>query len=144
MMLIMHLCQMDKAPIVRTGCVQMDADSEFMQQAIELATENVTSGRGGPFGAVIVKDGKVIATGANQVTATQRSDGACGGDGDPQCVRGAGDVSAGWLRDVYQLRALPDVPGGDLLGAVPDDLLRHATRRMRRRPASTMRFCMRR
>jgi guanine deaminase len=41
---------------------------EFMRQAIELATENVTSGRGGPFGAVIVKDGKVIATGANQVT----------------------------------------------------------------------------
>jgi tRNA(Arg) A34 adenosine deaminase TadA len=41
---------------------------EFMMQAIRLATENVTSGRGGPFGAVIVKDGKVIATGANQVT----------------------------------------------------------------------------
>ena len=41
-----------------------------MEQAIQLATENVTSGRGGPFGAVIVKDGKVIATGANQVTAT--------------------------------------------------------------------------
>ncbi len=41
-----------------------------MQQAIALATENVRSGRGGPFGAVVVKDGKVIATGANQVTAT--------------------------------------------------------------------------
>ena len=41
-----------------------------MQQAIDIATENVTSGRGGPFGAVIVKDGKVLATGANQVTAT--------------------------------------------------------------------------
>lgn len=45
-------------------------NQEFMQQAIALAVENVTSGRGGPFGAVIVKDGKVIATGANQVTAT--------------------------------------------------------------------------
>ena len=44
-------------------------NSEFMLQAIELATENVTSGRGGPFGAVVVKDGKVIATGANQVTS---------------------------------------------------------------------------
>jgi tRNA(Arg) A34 adenosine deaminase TadA len=43
---------------------------EFMRQAIALAVGNVTSGRGGPFGAVIVKDGKVIATGANQVTAT--------------------------------------------------------------------------
>jgi len=46
----------------------MQGNSEFMLQAIRLATENVTSGRGGPFGAVIVKDGKVIATGANQVT----------------------------------------------------------------------------
>ncbi len=41
-----------------------------MQQAIALATENVVSGRGGPFGAVVVKDGKVIAVGANQVTAS--------------------------------------------------------------------------
>lgn len=41
---------------------------EFMHQAITLATENVTSGRGGPFGAVIVKDGEVLATGVNQVT----------------------------------------------------------------------------
>jgi len=41
-----------------------------MRQAIALATENVTSGRGGPFGAVVVREGKVIATGVNQVTAT--------------------------------------------------------------------------
>lgn len=42
-----------------------------MRQAITLATANVTSGRGGPFGAVVVCDGKVIATGVNQVTATK-------------------------------------------------------------------------
>jgi guanine deaminase len=48
----------------------MQANPEFMKQAIQLATENVVSGRGGPFGAVVVKDGVVIATGANQVTAT--------------------------------------------------------------------------
>lgn len=41
-----------------------------MQQAIQLATENVRRGRGGPFGAVVVKEGRVIATGANQVTST--------------------------------------------------------------------------
>ena len=41
-----------------------------MRQAIALATENVTSGRGGPFGAVVVRDNTVIATGVNQVTAT--------------------------------------------------------------------------
>ena len=48
----------------------MQQDNDFMAQAIALATENVTSGRGGPFGAVIVKDGGVIATGANCVAAT--------------------------------------------------------------------------
>jgi guanine deaminase len=41
-----------------------------MQQAIALATENVNSGRGGPFGAVIVRDGRVIATGVNLVTSS--------------------------------------------------------------------------
>ena len=41
---------------------------EFMLQAIALATGNVVSGRGGPFGAVIVKDGEVVATGVNSVT----------------------------------------------------------------------------
>ena len=39
-----------------------------MRQAIALAVENVKSG-GGPFGAVIVKDGKVVATGVNRVTS---------------------------------------------------------------------------
>src|SRR5579864_705528 len=43
--------------------------NEFIQKAIALAVENVNSGRGGPFGAVVVKDGKIIATGANQVTS---------------------------------------------------------------------------
>jgi guanine deaminase len=42
----------------------------FMLRAIELSVENVRSGRGGPFGAVIVKDGSIVAEGANQVTAT--------------------------------------------------------------------------
>lgn len=50
--------------------LSMPGSPEFMQQAIQLATENVVHGRGGPFGAVVVRDGKVIATGANQVTAT--------------------------------------------------------------------------
>ena len=39
-----------------------------MEQAIALATENVTSGAGGPFGAVIVRTGQVVATGVNLVT----------------------------------------------------------------------------
>jgi tRNA(Arg) A34 adenosine deaminase TadA len=48
----------------------MQGNPIFMEKAIALATENVTSGRGGPFGAVIVRDGKIVATGVNQVTAT--------------------------------------------------------------------------
>jgi guanine deaminase len=48
----------------------MQGNPVFMEKAIALATENVTSGRGGPFGAVIVRDGNIVATGANLVTAT--------------------------------------------------------------------------
>jgi guanine deaminase len=40
----------------------------FMARAIQLSIENVRSGRGGPFGAVVVKDGKIIAEGVNCVT----------------------------------------------------------------------------
>ncbi len=42
----------------------------FMQRAIELALENVRGGRGGPFAAVVVRDGEIIAEGANSVTST--------------------------------------------------------------------------
>jgi len=45
-------------------------DKAFMARAIQLSLENVRSGRGGPFGAVVVKDGKGVAEAANQVTAT--------------------------------------------------------------------------
>lgn len=40
---------------------------ELMRTAIELSIENVKNG-GGPFGAVIARDGKIIATGVNRVT----------------------------------------------------------------------------
>ena len=42
---------------------------EFLRHAIALATENVTTGHGGPFGAVVVLDGKIVGEGVNQVTA---------------------------------------------------------------------------
>ena len=41
--------------------------NKFMERAIELSTESVNTG-GGPFGSVIVKDDKIIAEGANEVT----------------------------------------------------------------------------
>ena len=44
--------------------------ADFMRRAIALALDNVRSGRGGPFAAVIVKDGRIVAEGANRVTAT--------------------------------------------------------------------------
>lgn len=43
--------------------------SDFMRQAIALALENIRNG-GGPFAAIVVKNGTVVATGANRVTAT--------------------------------------------------------------------------
>lgn len=46
-----------------------EEDARFMQVAIDLSVENVNEG-GGPFGAVVVKDGVILATGVNQVTAT--------------------------------------------------------------------------
>ena len=44
--------------------------NKYMQLAIDLAKENVKKGFGGPFGAVIVKNGEVIAQAANSVTST--------------------------------------------------------------------------
>lgn len=42
---------------------------DFMRKAIELSLKNIENG-GGPFGAVIVKDGEIIATGVNRVTVS--------------------------------------------------------------------------
>jgi guanine deaminase len=43
------------------------ADAHFLDRAVELATENVAEG-GGPFGAVLVRGGELLATGQNRVT----------------------------------------------------------------------------
>ena len=45
-------------------------DIEFMKEAIRLSIANVTEGKGGPFAAVVVKNGKIIARGVNSVTST--------------------------------------------------------------------------
>jgi len=44
--------------------------ADFMRRAITLALENVRTGRGGPFAAIIIKDGVVVSEGVNCVTAT--------------------------------------------------------------------------
>jgi guanine deaminase len=45
-------------------------NKSFMARAIQLSVENVRQGAGGPFGAVIVKEGSIVAEGMNCVTAT--------------------------------------------------------------------------
>lgn len=44
---------------------------DFMARAIELSREGMLAGDGGPFGAVIVRDGEILAEGHNMVVATQ-------------------------------------------------------------------------
>ncbi|MBG6056231.1 guanine deaminase [Salinibacterium sp. CAN_S4] len=44
------------------------SDAQWLERTIELATSNVGSG-GGPFGALIVRDGELVAEGQNRVTA---------------------------------------------------------------------------
>ena len=43
---------------------------EFMQQAMAIALENVRSGRGGPFAALVVRAGEILGRGTNLVTST--------------------------------------------------------------------------
>jgi guanine deaminase len=48
----------------------MKPKEEFMREAIRLSIGNVETGNGGPFGAVVVKNGQIIARGANEVTSS--------------------------------------------------------------------------
>ena len=41
----------------------------FMEKAVELSLENMRAGKGGPFGAIIVRQGTIVGTGANHVTS---------------------------------------------------------------------------
>ncbi len=47
-----------------------DKHVQYILKAIEMAAKNAGSGVGGPFGAIIVKDGEVIGKGVNRVTST--------------------------------------------------------------------------
>lgn len=47
----------------------MGEKNDFMREAIRLSVENIDD-CGGPFGAVIVKDGKIVSRGVNRVTAS--------------------------------------------------------------------------
>ena len=47
-----------------------EQDEFFMRRAIELAQKGIETNAGGPFGAVIVKNGEIVGEGWNQVTST--------------------------------------------------------------------------
>jgi tRNA(Arg) A34 adenosine deaminase TadA len=46
------------------------ANPEFMRRAIALATQNADTGGGGPFAAVVVRQGQIVGEGVNTVTTT--------------------------------------------------------------------------
>ncbi|NOT85690.1 MAG: nucleoside deaminase [Methylococcaceae bacterium] len=48
----------------------MQQHQDYLQQTIQLAADNVNTGRGGPYGAIIVQNKQIIAACANQVTST--------------------------------------------------------------------------
>lgn len=45
-------------------------NTEFMREAVRLAIENIGTGKGGPFAALVVRDGRIIACGVNRVTSS--------------------------------------------------------------------------
>lgn len=48
----------------------MNDDARFLARAVALSREHMEAGAGGPFGAVIVRDGRILAEGWNEVTST--------------------------------------------------------------------------
>jgi tRNA(Arg) A34 adenosine deaminase TadA len=52
-----------------TSAMPSPANPDLLRRAIALATENVLRNAGGPFGAVIVRDGRIVGEGVNTVTA---------------------------------------------------------------------------
>lgn len=45
-------------------------DDDFLREAIRLARDGMNTGKGGPFGAVVVKNGQIVGRGINLVTST--------------------------------------------------------------------------
>ena len=73
--------------------------NKYMKVAIEEAQKGIRSGHGGPFGAVVVKDGKIIGQGHNMVVKNN----------DPTCH---GEVSA--IRDACKNLSSFDLKGAEI------------------------------
>ena len=48
----------------------MSDHKKFMKEAIKLASQNANDNQGGPFGAIVVKDGEIVGRGVNKVTSS--------------------------------------------------------------------------
>lgn len=77
----------------------MQPSSSFMQVAIDEAYQGIKEGDGGPFGSVIVKDGKIVGQGHNRVLA----------ENDPTCH---GEMEA--IRDACRNLGTHDLSGCEL------------------------------
>ena len=91
------LCLAEPAP--ETESLLIEAENVYMQTAIEEAFEGITHHHGGPFGAVIVRDGEIVGQGHNRVLA----------DNDPTCH---GEVAA--IRDACAKLGTYDLTGCEL------------------------------
>jgi len=94
--------------------------SEFMKRAIALRWKNVRSGKRRAVRRVIVKESRIIAEGANRVTPSERSHGACGNRGHvAKPCRVLADFQLTGLRSLHDLRALPHVSWPQFIGRAP-------------------------
>lgn len=104
--------------------VMTDQDVIFMRRAIELAQHGIDSNSGGPFGAVVVKDGTIIGEGNNCVTSTNDPTAHAEVMADSQCLPKTWHISIGRLHYIHELRTMSDVPRSDILGAPAENVLR--------------------
>ncbi len=81
------------------GAAEKRAADPFMQAAIDEAAEGIAHGSGGPFGAVVVRDGKIVGRGHNRVLE----------DNDPTCH---GEIAA--IRDACAALHTYDLSGCEL------------------------------
>ena len=115
----------------------MHNDEIFMRRAIELARAGMNQGAGGPFGAVVVKDGDHRRRGLEPGARQQRPDRPRRNHRHPRRLREARNLLARWLRDPHHRPALPDVSRRDPLGADRRKSTMASGSRTRRRSAST-------
>lgn len=92
---------------------EKNRDQHFIERAIELSKKGMDSGKGGPFGCIVVKGDEIIGEGSNEVTSSNDPT----AHAEVVAIRNACEIelSINRLRNIYKLRTLPDVSGCNLL-----------------------------